>query len=97
MKDLTSIWLVDMVNHVVLVYMKIDIIYEHYALLTLSTCTSRSLHVLRKQFNPSTAKLFNLNFHPLEVVSRWRDPQLQVSENYSDWTKWRSTVIKYCW
>ena len=21
-------------------------------------------------FNPSTAKLFNLNFHPLEVVSR---------------------------
>ena len=32
--------------------------------------------------NPLTAKLFNLNFHPLEVVSRWRDPQLQVSENY---------------
>ena len=39
--------------------------------------------------NPLTAKLFNLNFHPLEVVSRWRDPQLQVSENYSDLTKWR--------
>ena len=32
-------------------------------------------------FNPLTAKLFNLNFHPLEVVSRWRDPQLQMSEN----------------
>ena len=32
-------------------------------------------------FNPLTAKLFNLNFHSLEVVSRWRDPQLQVSEN----------------
>ena len=32
-------------------------------------------------FNPFTAKLFNLNFHPLEAVSRWRDPQLQVSEN----------------
>ena len=29
--------------------------------------------------NPLTAKLFNLNFHPLEVVSRWRDPKLQVS------------------
>ena len=29
-------------------------------------------------FNPVTAKLFNLNFHPLEVVSSWRDPQLQV-------------------
>ena len=37
--------------------------------------------------NPLTAKLFNLNFHPLEVVSRWRDPQLQVSENYSDLAK----------
>ena len=47
--------------------------------------------------NPLTAKLFNLNFHPLEVVSRWRDPQLQVGENYSDLTKWRSTFFKYCW
>ena len=47
--------------------------------------------------NPLTAKLFNLNFHPLEVVSRWRDPQLQVSENYSDLAKWMSTVFKYCW
>ena len=34
-----------------------------------------------------TAKLFFLNFHPHEVVSRWRDPQLQVSENYSVLTK----------
>ena len=41
-----------------------------------------------QSFNPLTTKLFNLNFHPLEVVSRWRDPQLQVSENYSDLTKW---------
>ena len=48
-------------------------------------------------FNPLTAKLFNLNFHPLEVVSRWRDPQLQMSENYSDLTKWRSTLFKSCW
>ena len=24
----------------------------------------------------------NLNFHPLEVASRYRDPQLQVAENY---------------
>ena len=47
--------------------------------------------------NPLTAKLFNLNFHPLEVVSRWRDPQLQVSENYLDLTKWRSTLFKSCW
>ena len=36
-------------------------------------------------FNPLTAKLFNLNFHlhVLEVVSRWRDSQLQVNENYT--------------
>ena len=47
------------------------------------------------KLNPLIAKLFNLNFHPPEVVSRWRDPQLQVSENYSDLQ--RSTVFKYCW
>ena len=40
-----------------------------------------------ERVNPLTVKLFNLNFHPLEVVSRSRDPQLQVSENYSDLTK----------
>ena len=40
----------------------------------------------QSSFNPLTAKLFNLNFHSLEVVSRWRDSQLQVSENYSDLT-----------
>ena len=33
--------------------------------------------------NPCTAKLNNLSFHPVEVVSRYRDPQLQVVENYS--------------
>ena len=33
-------------------------------------------------FDSSNAKLNNLNFHPLEVVSRYRDPQLQVGENY---------------
>ena len=38
--------------------------------------------------NPLTVKLFHLNFRQLEAVSRWRDPQLQVSENYSDLTKW---------
>ena len=29
------------------------------------------------------AKLCNLSFHSLEVVSRYRDPQLQVVDNYS--------------
>ena len=33
--------------------------------------------------NSFLAKLSYLNFHPLEIVSRYRDPQLQVDENYS--------------
>ena len=33
-------------------------------------------------FNPYPAKLVYLNFQPLEVVSRYRDPQHQVIENY---------------
>ena len=28
------------------------------------------------------AEIYNLNFHTLEVVSRCRDPQLQVGKNY---------------
>ena len=39
---------------------------------------------MHKELDPLTANVFNRNFHPLEVVSRWRDPQLQVGENYSD-------------
>ena len=57
----------------------------------------QGLHKNIQRFNPLTAKLFNLNFHPLDVVSRCRDSQLQVSENYSDLTKWRSTLFKSCW
>ena len=33
--------------------------------------------------NPYPNKLIYLNFQPLEVVSRYRDSQPQVSENYS--------------
>ena len=33
--------------------------------------------------NNSSAKLINLNFHPLGVVSRYRDPQIQLGEHYS--------------
>ena len=46
--------------------------------------------------NPLTSKLFNCNFHPLEVVSRWRYSQLQVGENDSDFTEWSSTILKSC-
>ena len=34
-------------------------------------------------FNPWSAKLHNLNFHPPEVVPRYRGRQLQVGENNS--------------
>ena len=73
-------------------------VYDHSTDFTL-TARGRNLDVRRQTltFNPLTAKLLNLNFHPLEVVSRWRDPQLKVSENYSDMTEWRSTVFKSCW
>ena len=30
-------------------------------------------------------------------MSRWRDPQLQVSENKSDLVKWRLPILKSCW
>ena len=33
--------------------------------------------------NPFPTKFPTLNFHPLQVVSRRRDPQLKVGENYS--------------
>ena len=44
--------------------------------------------------DPWTAKLNNLNFHPLEVVSRYRDPQLQVGENYSYSFNLRPNIYK---
>ena len=40
------------------------------------------------------AKIINLNFYPLEVVSRYRDRQLQVGENYSYLFNFRSILCK---
>ena len=45
-------------------------------------------------FNPSPAKLIYLNFQPLEVVSRYCDPQLQVGENYSYLFNLRPNIFK---
>ena len=54
--------------------------------------------ILLLDFNSYLAKLYYLNFHPLEVVSRYRDPQLQVAENYSYF--WLPVIklikINYC-
>ena len=36
-----------------------------------------------------------LNVYPLEFVSRYRDPQLQVGENYSYMLNLRQIVCKY--
>ena len=33
-------------------------------------------------FNPLTAKFLSLNFHPLEVVSCWRDTQSSAIHNF---------------
>ena len=35
-------------------------------------------------FNPYPAKLLYINFQLLEVVSRYRDPQPQMVENYDN-------------
>ena len=44
--------------------------------------------------NPQRAELNNLNFHPLEFVSRYRDPQLQAGENYSYLFNQRRNIYK---
>ena len=41
------------------------------------------------------AELIYLNFQPLEAVSRYRDPQPQVVENYSYLFNLRSNISKY--
>ena len=46
---------------------------------------------------PLLATLIYLFFHPLEVVSRYRDPQPQVVENYSYLFNLRPNIYKsYC-
>ena len=47
-----------------------------------------------RSINPQSGKLNNLNFRPLEVVSRYREPQLQVDENYSCLFNFRSIICK---
>ena len=42
---------------------------------------SGNLGYCKWSVNPYPAKLIYLIFHPFKVVSRYRDPQLQVGEN----------------
>ena len=54
--------------------------------------TVADISVLR--VNPYPAKYIYLNFQPLEVVSRYRDPQPQVIENYSYLFNFRPNIYK---
>ena len=68
----------------------LEIFFHGFFSFTVSSPFFNDVHCHRiLEVNPSTAKFFNWNFHPLEVVSRGRDPQRQVGENYPDLTKWR--------
>ena len=50
---------------------------------------------MHHNFNPIyPAKLNNLNYHPLEVVSRYRDPQFEVDENYSYLLSFRPNIFE---
>ena len=59
------------------------------------TLGNGNLQIFTNKFNPLPAELPYLNFHPLEVASRYRDPQLQVGENYSYLFNSRPNICKY--
>ena len=85
-------------NNVLL--LKLEVTHLDYSCpATIATTASQTL-VYRftdgfLSLNLSEAKIHNLNFQPLEVVSRYRDPQHQVVENYSYLFNLRPTVCKY--
>ena len=53
-------------------------------------------HYCQSELNSFPAKLSHLNFHPLEVVSRQRDPQLEVVKKYSFSFNLRANICKSC-
>ena len=46
------------------------------------TYDSQTMLLILNDVNPHPANLIYIIFHPLEVVSRYPDPQLQVGGNY---------------
>ena len=54
----------------------------------LSTVVEWDIH------NHFNAKLNNLNCHPLEIVSRCREPQVQMGENHSHLFHLRANIFK---
>ena len=67
----------------------------NYERIFLFCCDITSRCVIFSPFHPYPAKLIYLNFHPLAVVSRYRKPQLQVSENYRHVLNLRLLIYKY--
>ena len=51
------------------------------ALPSCKTQTGNNKGMSLYKYNPLFAVLSHLNFYPHKVVSRYRDPQLQVGEN----------------
>ena len=60
-----------------------------------ATRKKQSEILYHKDVNPHPVKLVYLNFQPLKVVSRYRDPQPQVVENYPYLFILRSGIYKY--
>ena len=54
------------------------------------------IYIQTEKISHYPAKLIYLNFQPLEVVSRYRDPQPQVVENYPYLFNSRLNIYK-CW
>ena len=54
----------------------------------------RQNHKGAYSLNPHPARLIYLNFEPLEVVSRYRDPQPPVVENYSYLFNLGTSILK---
>ena len=59
-----------------------NVIFCRHRFLFITSSFSLTLSVLHCSLTLETLSCLFLNFHPIEVVSRYRDPQLQVSENY---------------
>ena len=61
---------------------QVRIIMNPVVFVTVSSGRDKGKEKGHGRITPYPAKVIYLNFQPLEVVSRYRDPQPQVAENY---------------
>ena len=71
--------------------------WSAYATMTSSFIAIFFWHGFELCWTPFPSYLSYLNFHPLKVVSRCRDPQLQVGENYSYFSNLRQNIYSSHW